>query len=206
MIEARAVGSDVVGHDHVRGFCGELLPGVFSDVIGLGGESRDNAIALDAGDVSQNIECWLEFEDQPFPAALDLLVLRSSGPVIGHGGGHDDDRGGGQVRHHRAMHRRGSAHRDSLDVRRRFERRGAAHEHYASAAPRRRAGQCVAHLARRTVRQVANRVEVLARGAGGNQHGLTRDGRGGCQALPQPRRQWLRSPASRPAPVMPQAR
>ena len=130
---------------------------------------------FDAGDVGQNIERRLEFEDQPLAAALDLLAPRSHGPVVGHGRGHDDDRRRAQVRHHGAVHLLGAAHGDSLDVRRRFERRGAAHQHHASAAARGGVGQRVAHLARRAIGQIANRVEVFARGAGGDQHGLARE-------------------------------
>ncbi len=90
--EARAGGAEGIGADHVAVFGGQLLPGVFDDVIGLHGEAAEELVLpLMGTEIFQNILGPLEF-DKELAVLLFHLGVRDGGRgVVGDGGGLDDD-------------------------------------------------------------------------------------------------------------------
>ena len=86
------------------------------------------------------------------------------------------------------------------------EGRRARDQDHARPAIAGRLGQAVAHGARRAVRDVAHRVDVLDRGPRRHQHRLAREVASCARAGRAPPRRSSRTSASRPLPSQPQAR
>ena len=59
-VEADAFGGHVIGHDQIGVLRAELRARVFGNVVGLRRKTYDDALALYAGDICQNIRRGLE--------------------------------------------------------------------------------------------------------------------------------------------------
>ncbi len=91
---------------------------------------------------------------------------------IGHCGRFHHDGRGLQMFEDLVAHLGGGAHGDGFDAAGRGEMHRSGDQHHPRAARGRCLRQRVAHLAAGAVRDVADRVDRLLRGAGGDQHGF----------------------------------
>jgi hypothetical protein len=107
--------------------------------------------------------------------ALDLRGRGLLGAIIRDRRGLDDDRRALEVVEHRLAHLLGGLHGHEDGAGWRRERRGPCDQDHFGAAAQGCRREPVAHLARRAVRDVAHRIERLARRAGGDQEPLARE-------------------------------
>ncbi len=84
------------------------------------------------------------------PLALDFLVMRGGGAIIGDSRGHDDDIRIARAIEHGAAHFFGGAHRHPIDAVWNFQIRGPADEHDARATAAGGFRERVTHFARRS--------------------------------------------------------
>ena len=93
VVEAGAFGGDVIGDDEVCVFRGELFARVVGDLICLGGEAYDEAIAFCLGGFGENIGRRLKAKRHRLLEPFDFLRLRFGGAVVGDS--RREDRNGG---------------------------------------------------------------------------------------------------------------
>jgi len=103
------------------------------------------------------------------------------------------------------MHVLRALHVNALDARGHIERSGSTHQNYVRPAARCSFGNGVAHLAGGAIGQIAHRIHVFPGRTGGDQHRLSGQVAHGVQRFVHGGDDRF-LPASRPAPVMPQAR
>lgn len=169
-IEADVGARDIVGDHQVAALAGELGAGVGFEVGGFGGEADQGAVEAELGaGAAEDVGVADEFEREGPGILLDFARRDLSGPVIGYGGGEDRDVGCGEVKLDGLEHFSGGFDRQEIDPRGNVEVGGAGDEQDAVFEAGGGGGEGVAHFARRAVRQVADRVERFAGGAGGDE-------------------------------------
>ena len=118
--------ADQVAHHHVAVLGFELAAGFLLQILGLGGEADQQAVALLAAQFGQDIGGRIEFQREARGGLLDLLLGHLAQMKIGDRGGFDDDAGARQMLHHRLAHLDGGAHGDHFDAARRRQLHRAA--------------------------------------------------------------------------------
>ena len=154
----------------------------------------------------------LELEREAVAAGLRDLVVRGRGRAeVGHGRGHQQHVGGGELRARRGLElARRSRPSTHAHAGRRWSATLAATS--VTSAPRRGClgGQREAHAPRRAVADVAHRVDRLARAAGGHEHAQaverSRREPAPCRAAPRRGRGSRRGSARRPDSPLARAR
>src|SRR5438132_1486264 len=172
-VEADPLLAYIVRDQQVDPLALELRTRVLGDVVGLRGEADDERAGAATGDLGEDVRVRRELEGQ-VALALDLGRGRVLGAVVRDGGRLDHDRGRAEMLEHRLAHVLGGLHGDEDRAGRGRELCGTRDQRYLRAAPERGGREAVAHLARRAVRDVAYRVDRLARRPRGDEEQLTR--------------------------------
>jgi len=126
------------------------------------------------------------------------------GPPVGHGCHGDKYVGNAGLRHHRLVHLARRDHVEAPHAARRRQPGRAADQRHLGAGLARRAGDRVAHLARRAVRDSAHRIDRLERRPGRDQHAPALQAFELETRRSRPRRSRA-APGRRPLPTSPQA-
>ena len=142
------------------------------DVIRFRSKTDDNLFAFVPGNCCENVGCRFEGDRKRRDALFDLFAATLDRPVIRHSRGENRNRCLGELFYDRAMHFLGGAHINALNTRGSFQIHRAADQKYFGPALCGGFGDGVAHLAGRTVSDVANRIEVFASRTSGNQNGF----------------------------------
>ena len=139
------------------------------------------------------------------PLRLIFWPAAALGSIVGDSSGLDDDGGLGKKLEHGVAHFFGGFDSRNFGGARRSERGWAADQKYARTTAQRGFGQGVSHAAAGAVGEIADGINLFARGTGGDQDGFA------IQSCEAPRASSTAATmasfsARRPAPVMPQAR
>src|SRR5215210_3755930 len=170
-VEADVVSGHVVEDDQVGALVGQFLPRALQATLAAVGGETDQQLSVRApsSELTQHVGGRLE-RDRPRGAVLGaLLLFRLLGPVVGDGGGHQDHVGVAP-RKRLAGHVLGGRRLDYIHSYGRAHREVRRDERDLRPAPSRLGRERGAHAARRAVAEEADRVQRLARPAGGHEH------------------------------------
>ena len=139
-------------------------------VFGFQREADDPAAAFLRAERGDDIVGFDEMQIDRLAGLGDLVRLDAHGPIIARGGGADQAVARFEFLRRRGEHVFGGNHRHDARLRRILNLDRAADDHDFMPERERRLGQRPAHAAAGSVREIAHRVEELARRAGGDEN------------------------------------
>ena len=171
--EARPGIPQVVGGDQIQVLFLQLLPGVFHQIPRLHGKPAQELPRRPVlPQPGQNVPGAGQGQGgrRVVPVLFQLVLRADRGPVVGHGGGLDDDvlsgsPGGDRLKHVLGGHHIHRVHADGLS-----QAGGAGHQRDLRPAGGGGPGNGVAHAPGGVVGEIAHRIQRLLGGAGGDQN------------------------------------
>lgn len=166
-----------VGDDAIAAFAAQLGASVTQKLLRFQGEADDVlAGAAPSAQCGQDIGIAGQLDGHAGGRAafLDFLPSQSGRTVIGDRGGHDDDVRGAGGAQAGAIHLTRGDHLLYVDAARHAQCGRATHERDVRTVRVRHARQCVAELARRTVRHKSHRIDHFPRRSGADQDTIRR--------------------------------
>ena len=168
-VKAKPGARHIIGKHEVTALARELGLRLLDEVLGLGGKAHQQTGKAHGACAAQNIRRALQLQAEAGVVFLDLLRGLGHRAVIGNSGGEDANLHARQHGLHGLQHFLGALHLVQLRPIRSAQADRAADEQDLVALIKGSLGQGIAHAAAAAVGEKSNRVQGLARGAGGDE-------------------------------------